>query len=66
MKLPFRLICEILIAPDESGDPFKVEAKLRYVCDGEACETCHAECHLTSDIHHARRFKLGEDVVLHG
>lgn len=66
MKLPFRIVCEMIIGPDESGDRTKIDAKILYVCDRKKCETCHEECHLTHDIHHAKRFEFGEEVVLHG
>lgn len=31
--------------------------KVLYECDCRACETCGDECHLTSDIAHAKNFR---------
>ena len=37
-----------------------VEPTVFYKCDRKACDSCHDNCRLTTDIRHAANFKLNE------
>lgn len=55
------ICCQIEVKDEGVENPEFENKKIMYVCDREACENCHKECHYTSDINHAEYFFEDEE-----
>lgn len=59
---PYKLFCEVWVLPNDKGT--EIEMRTLYECDREACEEdCYKECHLTSNVNHAKKFDLDEEYI---
>jgi hypothetical protein len=57
---PYKIISEIVIDPNNKSTGANIE--VFYVCDGKQCENCYSDCYLTSNIHHAKRYGLYDNI----